>query len=472
MLDNNISVKTNNHIHENPINKPKIKPEPSINVIDPTKVTKTPKKDSESQIRQELFNYNPSSVYDKFIKSLQSSPILYEEAKKILLSKQFINNNIKNDPVLSIFFDSFLNSIKMSDTEILDFLKFQQGTYTKFQGEFFDKLRTLLSNNPNNKEFQMVLKNFLVGYDCFVSVKETNKSIYTAFKNIENNIPEMLRKPFNEITDKFLYDNANAIDLNLALLKNEIIPFIGRYVSKMNDFGVMRDYVSVLIHNLVRLEYGSKTNFSDELENLLEYIKYNFRIDAKQMELLKTSLINNYETTTSIKNNTIDSFIKLLKKGANESENPVNRGLMNDISDSLLFSHNINIPLIHMFLPLHYKGMFMFSEIWIGKEENNDKKSKQSYKKSYKVFITFDIQHLGYFETTLRLKESELELEVYVPSSLLCFSEKIKNDLNVLLSKKNVNIENINVNECVKVRRFSEVFTNLTERKNGVDVTI
>lgn len=473
MLDNNISIKTNNQINENPISKPRIKTEVPFDIVDPTKVTKTPDKDYDSQVKQELFNYNPDSVFEKFIKSLQTSPILHEEAKKLLLSKQFVNSNIKNDPVLSIFFDSFLNSIKMNDSEILEFLKFQHGSYTKFHGEFFDILRTLLDNNPDNKELQIVLKNFLRSYDCFVSINETNKSIKTALKNIERNIPELLKGPFNELTEKYIYDNTNALDLNLDLLKNEILPFIGRYISKMNDFGVIRDYVSVLVHNLVRLEYGSKVNFSDELENLFEYLRYHFHFDDEQMELLKTSLINTYETKSSIKNDSIDSFIELLDKGVGESDNPINRGVTTEMTESLLFSQNVNNPLLHMFLPLNYNGTYMFSEIWIGKDDDNrNDKEKGHYHKSYKVFISFDIQNLGYFETILKLRDSGLLIDIKIPSSLSDSTEKIKNELSFLLSKNNVIIENISVQECVKARRFSEVFTNLTERKYNVNVTI
>jgi hypothetical protein len=126
-----------------------------------------------------------------------------------------------------------------------------------------------------------------------------------------------------------------------------------------------------------------------------------------------------------------------------------------------------------MFLPLNYKGMYMFSEIWIGEDEDrpDDKRKSENYK-SHKVFITFEVQNLGYFETILKLKDSVLSLDIYIPGSLSGQAEKIKNDLNFLLSKNNVTIESIRVQECVKVRRFSEVFTNLTERKNSVDVTI
>ena len=115
----------------------------------------------------------------------------------------------------------------------------------------------------------------------------------------------------------------------------------------------------------------------------------------------------------------------------------------------------------------------MFSEIWIGEDEDrpDDKRKSENYK-SHKVFITFEVQNLGYFETILKLKDSVLSLDIYIPGSLSGQAEKIKNDLNFLLSKNNVTIESIRVQECVKVRRFSEVFTNLTERKNSVDVTI
>ncbi len=476
MFDNNINIKTNNPVSDNNLNKPKVKTEQvaPFNVADPTRVTKAAKKDQESQTGQNLFNYNPDSVFDKFIKSLKISPVLSESVKKLLLNRQFINQNIKNDPVLGTLFESFLQSIVMDDAEILKFLKYQQGTYTKFYGEFFNNLRELLSSYPNNKDFQALLRNFLRSYDCFVSAEETNKSINAALKNIERNIPEMLKKPFNEMTGRLISDNSKGIDLNLNILKNEILPFMGRYISKMNDFGPVRDYVSVLVHNIVRLEAASKDNFADSLENLFEFIRYNFDVDEKYMESLKMSLINTYELSSTVKSNSADSFLKLLESGINNSSNPVNKGIMEDMAESLLFSQNVHIPLTHIFLPLNYNGMFMFSELWIGKnyEESKDKKRKQEFVQTHKVFITFDIQNVGYFETTLVLKENRLLLDIYVPSSLSDYTGKIKDDLSKILSKSNLSVSDIKVQESVRKRRFNEVFSNLAERKSGVDVTI
>ncbi|WP_312701326.1 hypothetical protein [Sedimentibacter sp.] len=477
MLDNNISIKTNNPVNDNHLNKPKIKTEEvqPFNVIDPTKVIKPQKQDASNQTGQNLYNYNPDSVFEKFIKSLHNSPVFAESARKLILNRQFINSNIKNDPVLGTLFKSFLESIEMNDGEILEFLKFQHGTYTKFNGEFFDALRNLLSKtNANNDDFKTAVKNFLRSYDCFVSLNETNKSIESALTNIERNLPQMLKESFNELTGKLLLDNGNSMEMNLNILKNEILPFMGRYISKMNDFGAVKDYVSLLIHNMVRMETASKENFADSMETLFEYIKYNFDFSEKDIEDLRLSLLNTYETSSSIKNNSVDSFLKLIKSGVTESENLVSKGMMEEMTESLLFSQNVHLPLMHMFLPVNYNGMFMFSELWIGKsyEESSDKKKKQEYVQTYKVFVTFDIQNIGYFETTLVLKESKLSLDIYVPNNLSGSIGKIREDLISILDKNNLSVSNISVQESVRKRRFNEVFSNFIERKIGVDVTI
>lgn len=478
MLENNINIKTNNPIDNNNLNKTphKTVQVAPIDVSDPSRVTKTPRQDSGNQSGQNQLNYNPDSVFEKFIKSLENSPVLSEGAKKLLLNKQFINSNIKSDSVLNSLFETFLKSIEMNETEILDFLKFQHGSYTKFHGDFFNSLRSLLKSNPNNSDFKIILRNFLKSYDCFVSVDETNKSINAALQNIKRNLPDILKGSFNELTDKLLNNySAKGTDVNLDILKNEILPFMGRYISKMNDFGPVRDYVSVLVHNMVRLENASRDNFSENLDNLFEFVRYNFSLDEDHMQKLKMSLIDTYETASSKKNNSVDSFLKLIESGIKESQNLVNKGTMEDMAESLLFSQDVHIPLTHMFLPLSFNNMFMFSELWIGKNyeiSDKDKKNKQLYVQTYKVFITFDIQNVGYFETTLVLKESNLSLDVFVPNCLAGSMENIKSDLNKILSKNNLTVSSLNVNEIIRKRRFNEVFSNLSERKSGVDVTI
>lgn len=478
MIDNDIRVSTKNPLSDNTLNKQKIKTEPitPFDVIDPTKVTKPNKQDPSNQTSQNWLNYNPDSVFEKFLKSLGNSPILSDNLKKLLLNNQFINHNIKNDPVLNTLFETFIKNIEMDDKQILNFLKLQQNTYTKFNGDFFNSLRNLYKLNSNNEDFKIILRNFLRSYDCFVSINDTYKSINSTLKNIHENIPDILKEPFKELLDKIVTENyTKSNDLNLNLLKNEILPFIGRYVSKMNDFGPVRDYVSVLVHNLIRLETASKETFSTDLDNLFDYIKFNLQIEDKELNNLKLSLINSYETSSNTKNNSIDSLIDIIRTGIKDSSNVVNKGVMEDMADSLLFNQSVHIPLMHLFMPLNYNGMFMFSELWISKDYEDyteNKKSNYEKKETFNVFITFEIQNVGYFETTLLLKDNNLSLEILIPNKFVNHIDKIRNDISEIIQNKNISISNINVSECIKRRRFNEVFDNLAERKNGVNVVI
>lgn len=478
MIDNDIRVSTKNPLSDNTLNKQKIKTEPitPFDVIDPTKVTKPNKQDPSNQTSQNWLNYNPDSVFEKFLKSLGNSPILSDNLKKLLLNNQFINHNIKNDPVLNTLFETFIKNIEMDDKQILNFLKLQQNTYTKFNGDFFNSLRNLYKLNSNNEDFKIILRNFLRSYDCFVSINDTYKSINSTLKNIHENIPDILKEPFKELLDKIVTENyTKSNDLNLNLLKNEILPFIGRYVSKMNDFGPVRDYVSVLVHNLIRLETASKETFSTDLDNLFDYIKFNLQIGDEELNNLKLSLINSYETSSNTKNNSIDSLIDIIKTGIKDSSNVVNKGVMEDMADSLLFNQSVHIPLMHLFMPLNYNGMFMFSELWISKDYEDyteNKKNNYEQKETYNVFITFEIQNVGYFETTLLLKDNNLSLEILIPNKFVNHIDKIRNDISEIIQNKNISISDINVSECIKRRRFNEVFDNLTERKNGVNVVI
>lgn len=473
MLNNDVRIQGNNSIND-AAGKQKAKNEQllPIDVLSPERVNKPAKQDGSGSMQNSL-NANADSVFNKFLQALKELPELAESGKKLILNRQFINQNIKSDPILNTLFEGFMESIKMSEGEILELIKFQQNTYTKYHGKFFDTLRTLLKGNPSNDDFKLILRNFLKSYECFVSVNESYSSIMSNLKSIRDTLPQLLKEPFDSMTDKFVYDGTDSHESNLNLLKNEIIPFMGRYIAKMNDFGVVRDYVSVLIHNIVRLEAGSQESFSNDLDMLFDFLRYNLNIGEDKLNEIKLLLVSTHEEAAALKNKSMDSFLKLIEAGIKKSENPVNREFCEDIAQSLLFSHNVQMPLMHMFFPVNYNGMFMFSELWVGKGyEKPEGKKNQELSEFYKVYITFDIHGTGYFEAILIYRDSKVSLEISVPNSLSAFSGKIKNDIGKILSSKKVPVTDIYVNECIKKRKFNEVFSNLSERKVGVNVIV
>ena len=214
----------------------------------------------------------------------------------------------------------------------------------------------------------------------------------------------------------------------------------------------------------------------DEVSRTLDIA--NTRIAFVDISDLKYALINNFRAYSEIKNNSLDFMFKLIDSGVKDTNNYVNKTTFESIEESLLISNNVQIPLVHIFLPVNYNGIFMFSELWISKEiydENVNENSKDASRKSensdlYKFFLTFDIDNVGYFETIIFSKNNKVSLEIFVPSSLKDFSSKIKTDITNIVKKNNIAISDIYVNECTRQRKFNEVFGTKFIKERGINV--
>lgn len=480
MLEN-IKITSNNiNNTNNNLNRPKVPDGTDHNIpfdiLDPTRVNKPLKQEGSELNPKDNSMHNPNSIFEKILQSLDAAPTLSEGMKKILFSKQFVNSNIKSDPLLKAFFDQFVKDINMDKEKMLNFVKFQHNSYTKFSGEFFNFLRDAVRLNQNN-DFINIVGNFLKSYDCYLSTPETTNTISNILKNITYYLPDILKDTFSSMTSKLLLDNPETgADINLHLLKSEIIPYLGKYISKTNDFGSVRDCISVLIHHIVRLETGLKDNFTNNVDNLFNYLRYAFNLSDKDISELKYSLINNFRQQGQIKDNSLDFMFKMIETGIHDNKNLTNRTTFEGITESLLANNNVHIPLIHIFMPVNYNGIFMFSELWINKQidnnadKNNSGKKQNASNEIYKVFITFDIDKLGYFETTLFSRDDKLSLELLVPSGLKNNITNIKSDIANIIKRNGLNIADIYVNECIKQRKFYEVFDKKFIKERGINV--
>lgn len=469
MVDN-IQLKSSNISNENRIKRDvKIK-SPTLSATNTNAVSK-PAFDNKSNELIKKDNLNTQSVYDKFLQILNSSPMLSETIRKILLNQQFININIKNDPIINKLFDSFIDEINMNEQQLVEFIKSQCSTLSIFRGDFFKELRQLLAND-NSPEFKTLVSNFLKSYDSFISNEQIMQSINSTLKSIEHNLPKPLRETFESIINNLIYDkSANSTDINLKTLKSDILPFLGKYISKMNDFGIIRDYVSVLIHNIVRLENGEMDNFSLNIDNLFNYMSHSLSLDEDKITQLKNLLIKSFNEGSSPTNKVLDKFFKLLDAGVNKSSSVINQGTFESINNALLLNKSVFIPILHMFIPLQFNNSLMFSELWINRETEHNTNNSYEKIERYTVFVNFEINILGYFEATMTLQDKDIKLDLKIPDNLKSFSKKIQSDLETILENKSLEVSSVTVSSLTKKRKFFEVF-NISERKNSVNVII
>ncbi len=482
MVENIKITASNINNAQNNLNRPKAPEKPELlspfDMLDPNSVNKAIKEEGAGFNNQNNIAYNPNSVFEKFLKTLDIAPSLVDGMKKLLLNKQFFNENIKSNPVLKAFFEEFIKDIETDEEKLLEFIKFQHNSYTKFSGAFFNFLRDSLATNPDDN-FKKLAGNFMKAYDAYLSIDDTTNAIANTLDHIKDNIPSILKDTFAALVDKFITNNPdNSVDINLALLKNDIIPFLGKYVAKTNDFGEIRDYISALIHNIVRLEAGEQSSFTNSTESLFNYIKYNFNLTDSELSDLRHSLITNFRNYSDLKNNALELMFKMIDTGIKDVSNYTTQTTFESVEESLLINNHVQIPLIHIFLPVNYNGIFMLSEMWISKELEEDAESVKNNKKSknknstevHKIFLTFDIENLGYFETVFLSKNENISLDIFVPSVLANISDVIKKDISSIITKNNLNVSNVFVSECKKRRRFNEVFNTKFIKESGINV--
>ncbi len=81
-------------------------------------------------------------------------------------------------------------------------------------------------------------------------------------QNIRQSIPRSYGDTLAELMSK-LYTGSEQGDTtaNTAVLKNEIIPYLSKYVSQTYDLGKARDWMTMLTLNIARYENGEKTAF-------------------------------------------------------------------------------------------------------------------------------------------------------------------------------------------------------------------
>lgn len=480
MLEN-INLNANNikNINNNTNRPQTTQPEENLipfDMLDPTRVNKTLKDENSSFNNQDNISKNPFSILEKFLTTLDSAPSLTDNMSKILFNKNFINSNIKSNPLLKTFFEEFVKGIVMDKQKMIEYLKFQQNSYTKYKGEFFNFLRQCIDKDSNT-DIKFITSNFLKSYDCFISIDDNLKSITDILKNINKHMPEILKPTFKSLIDKLIFDDPNEnMDINLKTLKNEIIPYLGKYISKTNDFGIIRDYISVLIHNIIRLETGTKENFTNNVDTLINYLKSSYNLGEEEISKLKYTLISTFKNHSELKDNNLDYMFKLIEKGINDTNNDNVKTTFNNINNSLLSANHVQIPLVHLFIPAVLNGVFMFSEIWIDKEIINDtdkdssKKDKDSTSEQYKLFVTFELESLGYFETIIYFKNKDISLELSVPKIFKYNEDKIKKDIKNIIEKNGINIVNIFVNECKDHRKISNVFGSKLIKECGINV--
>lgn len=452
----------------NPIspNDPKIQ-----NIVDPSKVTRPDGRTggTDHSGDENNFTFNYGSNFDKFLYLIRNTPSLTESLSGVLLSMMGNMAGTVEEGEFSQDVTAFLEAMKMTDTQILDFLKDQSSLSSKFKSPFFDMLREVFQET-NSIDMKSGILNFLRKFNDTASMEHTFGNIAQNLGQILKSIPTSYREPLSEMMSRLMPGNSAEANVNNSiLLKNEIIPFLSQYISRTHDLGKTRDLITLLTLNIARYENSNPDDLQNDIKSLLGFKTVKGRlgeIDAQQL----TNLLLNPKTEEE-KYSITDKLVSIIRRGLNGENGFESKGIFENIVNAILVNESVYMPLMHMILPANIDGKLLFSELWVDPDEQNGKNEGDDSRK-IKLFIKFDISEIGYFDLIINWQNGNVDLQLFYPEKLSSLEKEIKKGIGSIVEKNGLSFRSLMVEKSIKPKTVAEVFPQIKERKNTINVRI
>lgn len=466
-------VTNNENINKIPITK---QPGP-MTPIDPSKVVQ-PNTDKQGDTNARFeFLLNRNSVFSKFLEQLNQTPALSETLQKFTFEAFSRPENIHDNRSAALFMKELTAAMKMESADILKNLTFQSNNRTKFTGAIFDVLRNTLNEYPGDRNLEQAISDFLKAYDGYFSTADTTQTIAKELDTLSHQIPNPYSKQLKELTEEVITDQpVKGLDLNLSVLKEKIIPLLSKYVTASNDYGTARDTITLLVHNLARLNISSHQEVVETFTALLDYCKYELNLPEPKMNEMKSMFLKTVtEASQKPANPLFDSLMKVLSENMKQSSSGVTQSLYRDTLTSLLLDNSVYMPFNHIFLPINYNGQFMFTEIWIEKENEKKKSGKGNAEAGgapIHLYLTFDIKKLGYFEAAVSFSSGKADIQLNCPPSLEKDRRAISEKIGDIFTRNGLTAQSIELVTGKSAGTEKQILRKVYERKNVIDVTV
>lgn len=446
------------------------------------------------------FLLNRNSVFSTFIEQLKQTPGLAQNMQKIAFDLFGMTESAGGGRAVSAFMNGFAEAMRMEKADILANLLFQGSSQTKFSDPVFGMFREIAARSPNH-ETNRRLAEFLKAYDNFFSIGSTTTAILKELNAMQQQIPTPYSGQLQALTEELIpprtdgevppqedgkpapqqpageaspWQQDASLSANLKVLKGKIIPFLAKYVTSSNDFGRVRSNITLLVHDIARLNVSSHEELTDKFHALLDYCRFDLNYPAAKTEEMKSVFLGYLNRSPQKSENALlQSLLQILSEGSRQSTSSLSQSLFREAVSSLLMDNSVYMPFRHLFLPVNYNGHFMFSEIWIEKDDvSKQGRIIPAGEKTTRMYLTFDIKSLGYFEATVELAQKKALVRINCPPELAADVAEISQSVSKIFSRNGLSAEHVDVvpDNTPSVPR--KIMKKVYERKSAIDVTV
>lgn len=470
----------NNSVRNNPI----VPGDTQIhNIVDPSTVTRP---DGKNETEDKRFAFSSESNYGNFIANIRDMPGLMELFSKIFVMdmKTMISSGLSEEFAGKL--SQFMEMMKMDEGQLLTFIKGQSSEAGKFGGVFFQALRDVL-NGTGSLELRTGILEFLKNYSDTASSEHLMKNILTEIKDI---MPYLFKADSDELEvivshlklgeeaapkeGEQLLEKMNSNILNNSrVLKEELIPFFSKYISRTHDFGRTRDLMTLITLNISRYVNGGKEAVVQSFEKLLQFGDFRERLgDIKGDDLVAVinRLVQDLKEGES--NPWTEKFISLIRSGLSGEGGYESKSIFRNILNSMLLNESVYMPLIHTMIPVNLNGNIMFSEIWTDPDAHNGYNENGEEKRGIRMLIKFDIKDVGFFDVVFNYTDGNVDMMIAYPPKLEGAEKTMRKEIARIISDNGLSFQSLEMERSIKPVTLMEVFPKIAEGRNSVNVRI
>ena len=440
------------------------------NPVDPNRVVRPDNRsDANSQNGAQL-SASYDSNFGTFVQLLRDTPQLSDTMSKLMFGgmANLVEAGIGADTAEDI--STFFQLLKMTDAELVEFLKNQLSGSVRFQGPFFALMREALNNAPTVEQRAAILA-FLKRYSDMSSGKHLMENMKDLLSDIKKYMFHEQRELLDQLTRGLNHRGPQDTGQNTARLQQDIIPFLAKYVAQTRNMGSLRDLVAQLTYNAARYENGDLDQLISDFKNLLKFPSFQKTFEGMDEEQLRELLMRMNFDKAAGKCAWADKFLSMVESGMRGDAGLENRQVFENVVNALLLNESVYMPVLHLMLPIELNGQLMFSEMWIDPDEDGDASSDPK-ERTAKLLIKFDIKDVGFFDLLMVYEKENVSMRLFYPDHLSSFESDIKKGMGEILERNGLNCEYLGVEQAKGSIPVSAVFPKIFERKNSVNVTI
>jgi len=144
-----------------------------------------------------------------------------------------------------------------------------------------------------------------------------------------------------------------------------------------------------------------------------------------------------------------------------------------NLLQSLINAPGVHTPLSHFIVPLQIGDVRAFGELWVDNEEHSSSGGgKNAQDKNYHLFLTFEIEAVGRFETDLYAHGTQVSLAVLHPESFSGEMKALKEKVSRIIAATDYSVKEFQTGVLREPHDLTQIFPRIVEKRQGLDITV